>query len=276
MLKSIDRVVWRASLEVSEAVSEAASAEDTFARLMQILEGTVGFELGGIHSGAPGEAWRRGAEKGNTRVFLANNWRYMAELQPDEAERMGHGFVVDTDVISLRRREGLAVYREFLLPNGVKSSLHRYWVIDGRIWIMAFCRDRPIPYGRSVARLDLLFPYLRAAVRAATWRAKDEQLGNLLPDWGLTPTEEKIVPLVIRGLTNKEAASLLGISPNTVRNSLADIFQKLGVSRRSELAFLARGGLVNGGAPIGKYELDQQRRSLTLFDLGDQRRTDHA
>jgi DNA-binding CsgD family transcriptional regulator len=240
---------------------------------MQIVDDMVGFELGGIHSSAPGEHWRRGAEKGNTAVFLANNWRYMAEIELKEAQPLSEGFVLDTDVFSLRRRERLAIYQEFVVPNHLRSGLLRFWVMDGRVWIMALCRDRPTPYGRSVARLDLLFPYLRAAARAATWRANDDQFGNLLPDWGLTPTEEKIVPLVIRGLTNQEAAALLGLSPHTVRNSLAEIFRKLGVSRRSELAFLARGGVAigGGGGMIRKYELDQQRRAISRFDLEAQR-----
>ena len=41
------------------------------------------------------------------------------------------------------------------------------------------------------------------------------------------------------GYGNKEIAALLHLSPNTVRNELAAIFRKLGVTARSQLAALA-------------------------------------
>ena len=49
--------------------------------------------------------------------------------------------------------------------------------------------------------------------------------------------------LVLRGLTNGEVAGVLGVSPHTVRNTLVEIFKKVDVSRRSELAFIVRSGV---------------------------------
>ena len=75
---------------------------------------------------------------------------------------------------------------------------------------------------------------------------------------------------MIRGLTNRETAALLGISVNTVRNTLADLFKKLGVSRRSELAFLARSEAPGAGRRIGRREIEQQRRFVELVASGAQ------
>ena len=51
----------------------------------------------------------------------------------------------------------------------------------------------------------------------------------------LSPQEQRVVTLVADGKTNKEIAFALELSPKTVRNYLANAFDKLQVSRRAEL-----------------------------------------
>ena len=58
--------------------------------------------------------------------------------------------------------------------------------------------------------------------------------------WGsLTPVERDVVGLVAEGLTNDGIAEKLFISRNTVRTHLRNVFAKLGVASRTELAALA-------------------------------------
>jgi len=57
----------------------------------------------------------------------------------------------------------------------------------------------------------------------------------------LSPQEQKILPLVAEGLTNKQIGELLGLSHKTVKNHLSSVFQKLRVSRRSQLAAIVAG-----------------------------------
>jgi DNA-binding NarL/FixJ family response regulator len=52
---------------------------------------------------------------------------------------------------------------------------------------------------------------------------------------GLSPQEQRVVALVADGRTNKEIAATLDLSPKTVRNYLSNAFDKLRVSRRSEI-----------------------------------------
>lgn len=54
----------------------------------------------------------------------------------------------------------------------------------------------------------------------------------------LSPQEKRVVHLVAEGKTNKEIASDLVLSENTVRNYLAHIFHKLKISRRAQAAAL--------------------------------------
>jgi DNA-binding NarL/FixJ family response regulator len=55
----------------------------------------------------------------------------------------------------------------------------------------------------------------------------------------LTPREQEIVALVAQGYANKEVAQKLSISPQTAKNHLRNIFLKLGVGDRLELALYA-------------------------------------
>ena len=66
-----------------------------------------------------------------------------------------------------------------------------------------------------------------AATRAAPERAAE-----------LTPHELRVAQLVAQGLTNREAAAALFVSAKTVEHHLRNVFRKLGIRRRAELARL--------------------------------------
>ena len=52
----------------------------------------------------------------------------------------------------------------------------------------------------------------------------------------LSPQERKVVAFLTEGLTNKEIGDRLNLTEKTVKNYLATIFSKLGISRRSQAA----------------------------------------
>ena len=54
----------------------------------------------------------------------------------------------------------------------------------------------------------------------------------------LSPQEERVLALVAEGLTNKEIATAMQLSDKTVKNYLANMFQKLHISRRAQAAAL--------------------------------------
>ena len=60
----------------------------------------------------------------------------------------------------------------------------------------------------------------------------------------LAPQEERILALMADGLTNKEIAAALQLSDKTVKNYIANMFQKLHISRRAQAAafFVKRQG----------------------------------
>ena len=52
----------------------------------------------------------------------------------------------------------------------------------------------------------------------------------------LAPQEKRILALLAEGLTNKEIAVALQLSDKTVKNYIANMFQKLHISRRAQAA----------------------------------------
>jgi two-component system, NarL family, nitrate/nitrite response regulator NarL len=60
-----------------------------------------------------------------------------------------------------------------------------------------------------------------------------------MPAFSLTPREIQIVGLILAAAGNKKIADTLNISEKTVKHHLTNIFEKLGVSNRLELALYA-------------------------------------
>lgn len=76
-------------------------------------------------------------------------------------------------------------------------------------------------------------------------RSRAQLVGGSVATRRLTPREREVVEHLRAGLTNREIGQVLGISINTVRNTLARMFEKVGVSTRSELV----GALADPGCP---------------------------
>jgi DNA-binding NarL/FixJ family response regulator len=76
-----------------------------------------------------------------------------------------------------------------------------------------------------------LSPQVREALAQVTQQAGDREL--------LTERERDILRLLRRGLSNRQIAEALALSPNTVRNHLSAIYPKLGVHSRYEALAIA-------------------------------------
>ena len=63
----------------------------------------------------------------------------------------------------------------------------------------------------------------------------------------LSPQERRLFPLVAEGKTNKEIAVALSLSDKTVKNYISNMYSKLGITRRSQVATLYARTLPSGG-----------------------------
>jgi DNA-binding NarL/FixJ family response regulator len=68
----------------------------------------------------------------------------------------------------------------------------------------------------------------------------------------LSPQEQRILPLVAEGLTNKEIAQRLELSEKTVKNYLANMYSKLQIGRRSQVAAMYAGSFKGSVPPLAQ------------------------
>jgi DNA-binding CsgD family transcriptional regulator len=78
--------------------------------------------------------------------------------------------------------------------------------------------------------------------------ASGETLQRRSPMASLTPQERQVALVVSTGATNREAAAVLFVSPKTIEFHLGNVYRKLGVRSRTELANALNGG---GSGVIG-------------------------
>lgn len=91
-------------------------------------------------------------------------------------------------------------------------------VVNGQYWL----------HGKPVFNLFQVFKDLRDATPAVAPRK-----------FGLTKRELEIVTFIVEGCANRDIARECGISEETVKRHLKNIFDKTGVSSRLELAMFA-------------------------------------
>ena len=115
------------------------------------------------------------------------------------------------------------------------------------------------------AATELLFKAIRSVVAGQYWVGRDTvtDIVRLLrerrasaarheptPAERLTPRERGIVALVAAGASNREVAEKLSLAEDTVKHHISNIFDKVGVSNRAELAAYAAGhGLTDPPTP---------------------------
>jgi DNA-binding CsgD family transcriptional regulator len=89
----------------------------------------------------------------------------------------------------------------------------------------------------SLEAAEAVFDGMGARAWAERARTELARVGGRAPSTGtLTPTERRVAELVAEGLQTKQVAATLFVSPKTVEGHLTNIYAKLGVHSRTELA----------------------------------------
>jgi len=117
-----------------------------------------------------------------------------------------------------------SVVDDHLVDEAIRSGGHGYLLkeIDGRGLVQAIL---DVAAGKSI-----LDPAITARVMQLV---KTGGKQNSLLE-ALSPQENRVLSLIAEGKTNKEVGAEMNLSEKTVKNYLANVFDKLNVNRRSQ------------------------------------------
>lgn len=162
--------------------------------------------------------------------------RYQRELFPLTTAAQREGVVRDDDVLGPRRRR-LAYYRHVVEPQRGTSSLFAHLSLGGRpVGHLLLGRAGGTFGSTDLARVRQWLDPLSLGAAAMAWHVSPCRADRPTP--GVSLREGEVLRLVQLGYTNPEIARALGTSPNTVRNQVSSLLQKIGATTRSELVGL--------------------------------------
>jgi len=95
---------------------------------------------------------------------------------------------------------------------------------------------RAVAQGQAICPSQLSMPLFRTVARQ--WTSVPSSQIKL--ELGLTRRQQQLVPLIAQGLTNKEIASHLNLSEQTVKNHIHRMLRRVGASDRLQVIDLTR------------------------------------
>ena len=123
------------------------------------------------------------------------------------------------------------------------------YVVDDQPLDAIFAAGRSVREGRAVVPDHLLGDLLRHVVDR---RRRTSEAEGALDE--LSARERQVFSVAARGADKNQIGAVLGISPETARTHIANIFGKLGIGSRAELIALAA-SLGNDTSPLENSEL---------------------
>ena len=184
-----------------------------------------------------------------------NHMRIVAEAR-DGAEALNMVRTLRPDILlldlAMPRMPGMDALRELTSESTTTRTIVLTGLVDKRQILEALQLG-----ARGVVLKDAVVEHLSACIRAVMqgqyWLdgRPVQNLVQVLRDlaaqtappsrktFGLTGRELEVVTLITEGSTNKHIAVSFGISEETVKRHLTNIFNKLGVGNRLELALFA-------------------------------------
>ncbi len=151
-------------------------------------------------------------------------------------DQPGHGAQVLREMLALRPQIKGVILLDSSKPHEVlecfRAGARGIFSRQERLETLCKC-IRAVHEGQIWARSADLDHALAALAKSPLIRATNQNGMELL-----SPRERQVIQHVAAGLSNREIAHALDLSPHTVKNYLFRIFDKLGVSSRTELLYL--------------------------------------
>lgn len=199
------------------------------AELLRRVGAAIGFDVAS-HARVGGVDASVGLSELHHRLVLERAGVYAPKLTPLKSAAIdAGGAAIDSEVFGAKRAR-LRYYQEMMKPDGGRHAMFVVGVYQRSIASVTMLGRT----GRAFSRRDLtamqkIAPVLGLAAGVANAR-RAPPLDTKLSDPAL-----ELAEYVALGLTNREIATALGISPNTVRNRLYALYSRLDVANRAEL-----------------------------------------
>ena len=226
----------------AEMLVEVRDPAELWPRMLRHLHHALGFDAGYIAATWGSAMEGRGAVLEHDEPFLKKNLgRFLAEISPSEVSAYTERARNHGEVWPLARQRQLAVFNELLMPTGMRHMLVRVSVRHGNV--AGFNLERrglSRPFSERETRLvDVVTPFLHIVELLTLENQEDRVTQDFARAHALSKRETEFLNLLVRGLQNAEIAMVTRVSVNTVRNTLARLFDKVDVSTRAELTFAA-------------------------------------
>jgi DNA-binding NarL/FixJ family response regulator len=154
--------------------------------------------------------------------------------------------------LAMPRMPGMDVLRELSTDgNGVRTKIIVLTAAVERLEIVQALQFGARGVVMKEAATQLLMKAIRTVMLGQYWIGR-EAVGDIVEfmrtnpsgekparNYGLTKREMDILTTIAAGLSNKEIAKKFSLSEDTVKHHLTNIFDKLGVASRLELALFA-------------------------------------
>jgi DNA-binding CsgD family transcriptional regulator len=241
--------------EVESAVGEIAELAATDASLdalrrgyVSILRRVVDFDFAIAWSVdspvTPASATTVGFRETHFSDYCRGVARYDGELVPLISRTLASGVVHDLSVFSARERDRITFYQDIIRPIGSREFLTGALRVGERVLgFIQLGRGRGASRAfddRAIGALNRVLPAL--SLGEAVRRSPSARESRLPQGFSFTRREDQIIQHARLGHTVADIALALGTSPHTVRNQLAKLYRKLGVSSRAELVGLVVAG----------------------------------
>jgi DNA-binding NarL/FixJ family response regulator len=153
----------------------------------------------------------------------------------DALQQLEHGWDAVVTDIRMPRLDGLQLLAELRvrLPGAVRVVMTSFGDKESVLAALNGGADHLLEKPFAVRQLADLLTRLIGERRDAS--GVDQLFASRLATLPLTPREREMVVLVLKGLANKDIGETLGIGEQTVKNALAAVYGKLGISTRSQL-----------------------------------------
>ncbi len=167
--------------------------------------------------------------------------------------------------LAMPRRAGMDAMRELAAePNGgIPTKIIVLTAAIERIQIVQALQFGARGVVMKEAATQLLMKAIRAVMAGEYWVGR-EAVGDIVDfmrnsasgdkpqkNYGLTKREMDILVSIVTGLSNKEIARRFALSEDTVKHHLTNIFDKVGVNSRLELALFAINNRLTDAAGAG-------------------------